>query len=465
MTFIPPKSRCVLLRTATIATLGAFLLMLAGPSAAQEHDRSSDCQIGIYQLRSGGDVDIGATDGNHLRWRRKDGTTGVLTQAPDGDWTSTLGWTGRSDGKRVSLSDCHAGRITFDGVPGRRIALDVTNTMFQGAGARLAGRLVMPEGNERVPIVVLVHGAEHDSARDYYSLQRQLPTEGIGVFVYDKRGTGASGGRYTQNYLLLADDAIAAMREAKRLAGSRAGKIGYQAGSQGGWVAPLAAKIEPVDFVIVGFGLAVSPLDEDREAIALDLTRRGYGPDVVAKAMKIADATATIIRSGFRDGYDQLTAVRAKYRNEPWFKYVHGDITFFLLASSEAKLRDQGPVLLAGVPANYDPMPVLRNLDTPQLWILAADDSEAPSAETERRLRQLATKGKPITIAVFPHTDHGIYEYETKPDGERVSTRNPEGYFAMMRDFILHGRLIRPKYGTSTVFKRAADKVDTTHGP
>ena len=49
----------------------------------------------------------------------------------------------------------------------------------------------------------------------FYSLQRQLPAEGIGVFVYDKRGTGKSGGVYTQNYLLLADDAIAAMNEAK----------------------------------------------------------------------------------------------------------------------------------------------------------------------------------------------------------------------------------------------------------
>lgn len=146
-----------------------------------------------------------------------------------------------------------------------------------GLGPRLLGRLVMPKGEGRVPLVVLVHGSEHDSARDFYSLQRQLPSEGIGVFVYDKRGTGGSGGLYTQDYLMLADDVIAAMHEAKRLAGARVGRIGYQGGSQGGWVAPLAATIEPVDFVIVGFGLAVSPLEEDRESIALDMTRGGDG--------------------------------------------------------------------------------------------------------------------------------------------------------------------------------------------
>jgi pimeloyl-ACP methyl ester carboxylesterase len=451
MNFVLPESlRVRLLRLAVVPMLGALLLVCVGPAAAQAPDRRGDCRIGIYQLRGGGDVDIGLTDGDHLRWRRKDGTTGVLTETADGSWTSTLGWTGRSDGKRVSFSDCSAGRITFDGTPGRRVPLDVTETTFQGAGARLAGRLVLPKGDSRVPIVVLVHGSEHFSARDFYTLQRQLPTEGIGVFVYDKRGTGASGGLYSQSYLLLADDAIAAMREAKRLAGDRAGRVGYQAGSQGGWVAPLAAKIEPVDFVIVGFGLAVSPLDEDREAIALDMTRQGYGTDVMAKAMQVADATAAVMRSGFREGYDQLDAVRKKYAGEAWFKHVHGDFSFFLLATPTATLREKGPALLAGVPADYDPMPVLRNLDTPQLWILGEDDSEAPSAETARRLRGLIGQARPITLAMFPHADHGIYEYETKADGERVSTRNPDGYFAMMRDFIRNGRLEK-HYGGSTI--------------
>lgn len=85
---------------------------------------------------------------------------------------------------------------------------------------------------------------------------------------------------------MLATDAIHALREAKRLAGDRAGRIGYQ----GGWVAPLAARIEPVDFVIV---------------------------------------------SNFTEGYEQLEAVKRKYGNEPWFKSVRGNITWYLLAESE----------------------------------------------------------------------------------------------------------------------------------
>jgi acetyl esterase/lipase len=413
-------------------------------------DLAADCHIGAYRLADGNLVDIGASDGPHLRWRREDGTTGALTRASDGTWTSTLGWTDRPDRISVLLPDCAKGQITFAGNVGSRIAFDITNLRFQGAGVTLAGRLVLPKGRARVPIVVLVHGSEHSSALDSYHLQRMFPAMGIGVFVYDKRGTGASGGAYTQDYLLLADDAIAATGEAKRVAGARAGRIGYQGGSQGGWVAPLAAKISPVDFVIVSFGLAVSPLDEDREAIAYDMDRHGYGADVMAKAMQIADASAAILLSDFRSGYERLDALKQQYGKEPWFKDVHGDITFALLAMPAEELKQKGPVLLAGAPFQYDPMPVLRHLDTPQLWILGGEDTDAPSAETGKRLRELQEAGRPIKLAVYPHAQHGLYEFETKPDGTRVDTRNSDGYFHMMRDYILDGKL-RGKHGDAVL--------------
>jgi hypothetical protein len=139
----------------------------------------ADCHVGTYRLRDGAFVDIAVDDG-HLRWRREDGTSGLLTVGKDGRWTSALGWTGRPDGKRVSFSECGAGRIAFDGVPGQRVAMEVTETTFDGAGVRLAGRLVMPKGGDKVPIV------ENTGEKDLPAralLQRQLPAEGIGVFV------------------------------------------------------------------------------------------------------------------------------------------------------------------------------------------------------------------------------------------------------------------------------------------
>jgi pimeloyl-ACP methyl ester carboxylesterase len=434
----------------TLATIALAIASATATAASPSPTTSVDCHVGSYRLDDGRVVDIAPSTAGHLRWRLTDGTTGELTSSAGNAWTSTLGWTERPDGHRLVFGDCAPGTIRFDANAGTRIRLAVSESNFASGGVSLAGRLLLPAGNARVPIVVLVHGSEHDSARDLYALQRLFPANGIGAFVYDKRGTGASGGHYTQDYLMLANDAIAAMREARRLAGDRGGRIGYQAGSQGGWVAPLAAKIEPVDFVIVGFGMAVSPLQEDRSAIVLDMTRHGYGADVVDKAMEVADATAAVLLGGFRDGYDKLAAVRAKHGREPWFKHVHGNVSFFILEHTEAEVRDVGPTLLPGVPLQYDPLPVLRNLRTPQLWILGADDIDAPSAETARRLAALAANGAPITTALFPGAEHGIYEYVTAADGTRLSTRQPDGYFRMMCDFIRDGRL-QPPYGTAAL--------------
>jgi pimeloyl-ACP methyl ester carboxylesterase len=425
-------------------------VILGCQAAANAAEMTSDCRIGIYRLSDNSDVDIAPSNEDRLRWRRKDGTTGSLSRNADGSWSSTLGWTERPDGKRVSFSECAAGEIRFDGLNGKRIALDVSETRFKSGDIELAGRLVMPKGSGPVPIVVLVHGSEDSSARDFYWQQRSFPSEGIGAFVYDKRGTGASGGAYSHDYPSLAKDAVAAMREAQRLAGARVGRIGYHGTSQGGWVAPLAATMARVDFVVVSYGLAVSPMDEDRACLELDMTRRGYGPDVVAKALEFSHATEAIIVSNFKSGFDRLAAVRAKYGNEPWFKYVRGNVTVFMLQFSEAEAREQGPKFLAGVSPHYDPMPVLRNLSTPQLWILGGDDIDAPINETVRRLHALAASGKPIDIAIFPRAEHGMTEYETAADETRVSTRYSEGYHAMMRDYILEGRLWRT-YGSSVV--------------
>jgi pimeloyl-ACP methyl ester carboxylesterase len=431
--------------------LVALAALSAAAVPASAASSIGDCHIGAYRLADGAVVDIGPTEGADLRWRRFDGTSGALRQGPAGQWTSLFGWTGRPDGKAVDLGDCAAGAIRFDSQAGQRIAFDVADTRFQGHGVELAGRLVTPKGAGKVPIVVLVHGSEFTSARDFYALQRLLPSQGIGVFVYDKRGTGASGGKYSQDYELLADDAAAALGEARRLAGRRAGRTGYQGGSQGGWVVPLATLRAPADFAIVSFGLAVSVIDEDQQAVALEMKLKGHSADEIAKAQEVAAAVEAVVEGGLSSGFEHLDAVRAKYRAEPWYKDVHGNFTHIFLPHDEAELRAMAPQFVDWhVPWRYDPMPTLRAAKTPQLWVLGEDDLDAPSAETSRRIRSLQAAGRPITLAVYPGAEHGMTEYELDAKGERVSTRYAPGYFAMMADFIKDGA-IKGAYGRAAI--------------
>jgi uncharacterized protein len=429
-------------------------VVLAGhmESSAVDH-----CQIGAYRFVDGEIVDIARSEGDTFRWRKFDGTTGVLHKKNNGPWTSTLGWTDRPDGHTASFTRCAKGEIEFDGKKAHRIPFDVTDTVFEGRGEiKLAGRLVLPKGNDPVPIVVLVHGAEREPARDSYALQRLLPAENVGAFVYDKRGTGGSAGKYTQDFHTLADDAVAAMREAKRISGTRCARIGYQGGSQGGWVAPIAATRAPVDFVIVSFGLAVSVIDEDQEEVALEMRLKGHTQEEISKALEVASAAEAVFESNFTKGFERFDAVRTKYRNEPWYKDLHGNYTHFILPYTAAEARAKFKDSLPGTPFRYDPMPTLRAVETPQLWILGEDDLEAPSAETSRRIKTLVAEGKRITLALFPHAEHGMTEYEVAPNGERVSTRYAPGYFAMMRDFARNGQVSGP-YGSSVVVKPMAD--------
>jgi len=451
----PEFPRTLIRRIMQIACCGLIASAFAATDSAALASSALNCHIGTYRLARGGFVDIAPSDGKTLRWRRFDGTTGALHRTASGDWIGTYGWTDRSDGTQVSFSDCKTRRIDFNGVAGRRIAFDVTNTTFQSRGTKLAGRLVMPRGTAKVPVVVLIHGSERDSALVYYYLQRTLPAEGIGVFVYDKRGTGISGGTYTQDFSLLADDAVAAMREARRLAGARLRRIGYQGGSEGGWVAPIAANRAPVDFVIVCFGLAVNVIDEDQQGVELQMRERGYSAKVISQALEVARAAETVIASGFTRGFARFTAVKNRYRNQPWFKDVRGDYTWLLLPYSTAQLRAMAPKYKWGTPFRYDPMPTLRADTVPQLWILGGEDYEAPSAVTREHIKSLIAEDRPFTLAYYPHAEHGMTLFESKADGTRVSTRYAPGYFAMMRDFIRDGRL-HDRYGDSVVTAQRA---------
>jgi uncharacterized protein len=412
-----------------------------------------DCHIGSYRLADGNVVDIAPSVDDTLRWRQFDGATGALHKTATGNWKSTYGWTDRGDGRVVSFSDCSAGRVDFDGVSGQRIAFDVREATFKSHGIALASRLVMPMGKNKVPIVVLVHGSEFDSALTTHFLQRMLPAEGVGAFVYDKRGTGKSGGHYTQDFSLLADDAVAAMREARRLAGSRLTRIGYLGGSQGGWVAPIAANRGRVDFVIVGYGLAVSVIDEDQQEVEIEMREKGYPPADIAQALEVARAAEVVIANHFTEGFAELDAMRAKYRSAPWYKDLHGNYTYMLLPYSETQLRELGGTELSwtrSTPFSYDPMPTLRADSVPQLWILGGEDYEAPSAETRRRIESLSAMGRPFTVAVYSGAEHGMTLFETGADGSRISTRYASGYFRMIRDFARDGRL-HGSYGDAEV--------------
>ncbi|CAN5411557.1 hypothetical protein BH09PSE1_BH09PSE1_27300 [soil metagenome] len=434
----------------------AALAQLPGADVDARPDPAVVCHVGVYRLDDGSWVDVAPLEGAGLRWRRLDGSTARMTLSAEGRWVSTLGSTRRVEGPQPQLGRCEEGRILFEGRPGDRVALDMQDTTFVGhGGVRLHGRLILPPGDGVVPIMIEVHGSEGSNALDFNAFQRFAPISGVGVFVYAKRGSGGSEGRYTQDFHVLAEDAAAAVVEARRMAGARAGRVGLHGASQGGWVAPLAASLTPVDFVTIGFGLAYGILSEDSDQVMQDLEARGWGADVLQQARAITEVTGEFVASRGAAGFGGLEAVRARYRAEPWFADIKGEFTGMLLNAPNAQIIAMAPQLDAGTSWDYDPLPVLGSLNTPMLWIQAEKDTGAPPDATRRRLIALSAQGRPITVLEYPDTDHGIVRFETAPDGRRTSLGYAPGYYQAVLDWARTGRL-DGDYGDGLVLARAA---------
>ena len=433
------------MRKFTGLAVTALIALGSGAATPAVENSSPPCEIGVYRLSDGSLVDIGPGD-DGLRWRTLDGRTGKLSKDPSGRWLSFLGWAGERDGTSIAFGPCGSGKLAFNGKPGRSIKLQQIETTFKSGSETLVEGWSCPRDRPKCRLWSWVTGPSEISAVAGAFRQRLYPAAGVGVFVFDKRGTGKSTGKYTQDFDLLATDAAAAMREARRLAGRHATRFGFQGGSQAGWILPLAAQKASADFVIVGYGVAASPLIEDRTETLQDLAAAGWGADVLAKAAEVTDATGAVMASDFTSGFDRLSAAVAQYGKEPWFKDLKGEFTGEIVKYPEAILRVEGPKHDEGTSWEFDAMASLRSLRAPLLWLIAGEDTGGAGDETKRNLLSFQSEGHSVTVLDFPKTEHGIHLVRTAADGKREEIGYHPHYFQAELDFAKTGR-VQSSYG------------------
>lgn len=234
---------------------------------------------------------------------------------------------------------------------------------FENAGARLAGTLYLPDAPGPHPALVIAQGSIRAPRRLYHHWADRLAREGIAVYSFDKRGTGASGGDYegennssVQNLALLAADVAAAITAVRRHPEVDAERVGVFGVSMGGWTGPLAAHQldaaghPPPAFMVINSGPAVS-VGEER--FYSDLTGEGHREGAGRSPAEV----------------DSLVAARA--------------------------------------PSGYDPRAVLGALDVPTLWVFGADDPSVPVAKSLAVLDSLRTRhGRPYRALVLPEAVH-----------------------------------------------------------
>jgi uncharacterized protein len=290
------------------------------------------------------------------------------------------------------------GRARFDArgavVAGKRIRLLPLRTIpvhFSSDGATLAGTLMLPPGPGPHAAVAFVTGSGPTTRAYLPELQALFLHVGIAVLAYDKRGVGASGGVYPGDSPTpvaidqLARDAAAAARFLAMRPEVDPARVGLAGHSQAGWIMPLAAMREPaVRFLVTFSGPAVTADEND---LYQTLAGQGDRPQTLSDA----EVDARVERAG---------------------------------------------------PGGIDPLPWIRALRIPALWLYGELDHVVPPRLSAARLAPLgAEPGRDFRVETFPRANHALVETRSGLTSEMLrSDRYARGLFARVAAWLrAHG--------------------------
>lgn len=298
---------------------------------------------------------------------------------------------------------------------------DVT---FRNGDVALAGTVVTPRSGAPFPAIVLVHGDGPDTRDGYRHLADEFASRGIAALIYDKRGAGKSGGKFPARFRDLAGDAVAAVRYLRSRDDVDDERIGLWGGSQGGWIAPLAASLPETRarFVVAKAAPGVGPAELARWKSVRRVQQAGYSADVVARVNRLMDIQFEIVRSG--SGWPELDKQVRDVRGEPWFPLV----AVMRHSQWRSSWMTYGPDI------DFDPVKVLSRVDAPILWLLGENDPETPLDATLAMLAAQKARGKDITVKVFPGADHQLERPRTSKNRPNYAPRYIETTMSWVAD-------------------------------
>jgi hypothetical protein len=320
-----------------------------------------------------------------------DGEVRKLTRVRAGAYEVGAGFAvrGRAAGElRFSTGGSVVGRFGAADVTGRRVALRQEEVRLRGRAGWLAGTLTLPPGDGPHPAVVFAHGAG-ETRRDVLStFSLFYAAHGVATLALDKRGVGLSGGAWPGESAsetaihAYARDVEAGARFLAAQPDVDRTRIGVSGASQAGWIMPLAASREPSIRFMVGL---VSPtLSQGQTDLWADRAGKGAAPP--AEPIERIDADVAAL-----------------------------------------------------TPFGFDPMPAIRALGIPAVWIFAAEDRTVPTRLSVAALAPVAAEaGRDFTSIVLPRAGHGLLEARNGLSSEAaVSPRFAAGLWTTMRDWLV----------------------------
>ncbi len=280
-------------------------------------------------------------------------------------------------------------------------AIEVENIEFTVGRHTMTGVLYLPRLDEPVPLLILYHAASGGSVDFpfYAHLRTTLPRAGIATFLYDRRGTNGQPGDFeTASFEDLARDGIAAVRVLRNHSRIDRNRIGAWGISQGGWVAPVAARLsEDISFAISVSGPGVSPAEQMTFTAAYHLAEAGYGNSVIETVTDLRSRVDAYYRNPDATTMAEVSELIYAYRAEDWFP-----LTFLpnggYLPAEVAKTKWYKEM-------DFDPIETLRELEDPFLGVFGAQDRWVPVQASVAAIRS-AVEQDLLTLYVSDESGH-----------------------------------------------------------
>ena len=329
-------------------------------------------------------------------------------------------------GKVASPTGGHPDPFYLKRKPAAPLPYREEDVHFQSGGFTLAGTLRLPLTRGRHPAMFVLQGSG-DADREAESFYADyFARHGIATLVYDKRGTGSSGGDYRdESFDDFAADALAGIHYLQSRKDINPKQVGLRGRSHGGIVAPLAASLsKDVAFVINISGAGVPPYQQVTYQVGAQMRHDGFTEGEIAEALAYMNLKWAVARAG-GEGWDKLEAATRNARGKKWADRVQ-------LAT---KPEDIVPSWKREM--NYDPLPALEKVKQPVLAIFGELDTLTPVKETTANFRRgLHQAGnKDLTIKVFPRADHSLLVWPAPNEPAHWPVLAP-GYLETMTSWI-----------------------------
>ena len=273
---------------------------------------------------------------------------------------------------------------------------------FHNQAVKLAGSLLLPKSEVPLPAVVFVHGAGPQTRESYRELGEYFASQGIAALIYDKRGTGQSGGAYEslESYENLVNDALAGVAFLKQRREIAPSQIGMWGLSQGAYISAAAAsRSKDIQFIVaVGASVADGTMSYYRD----NLFRRYRLSDTLRDVAEKAQLGQDTLFFNLRD--ESLFSSFAPRSYPPPDKYVH---------------------------------PAWSRVNQPVLAMWGRLDQNVPAGESALGLKHSLAQAnnRKWTIIILPQANHDLGVSET---GElhRPWRGYPPGALKTMTDWV-----------------------------